>query len=181
MAYYRRPRTSTKRSRYSRPKRQNVWVRYFQSGLVAGSNQNHGIDLIPPSIIDPGAVVGSTIVRSRGSFNVNAGAVTSAYGGFIVGAAILDRADTIESQPQPYANANDVDWMFWRFYSLGDPECGVFSNATEANVSISVDLKAQRKLHQPSDTLIAFIQPVSITSNPVPAYNASFSTLLKLS
>lgn len=163
-------------------RRTNVWVRVQQAGIPAvGTAGNHPFDLLPDGLIDHGAVVGSTVVRVRGEANVNAGTLTNAYGGVFLAFAILDRsAEPLEDLPEPYANANDVDWMYWRFFSLSNWELGIFSDDTTTSAAINVDVKSSRRIIAPQQTLIGMIQVVSVASTPPPAYNMTFSTLLKL-
>lgn len=189
MAYrnYRRSSRSN-RSRYRKgSQREPIWVRYEQKAIPAvGTAGSHPVDLLPDGLIDHGAVVGATVTRVRGSFEVFSSLPSSYFSGFYVGFAILDRsAEPLEDLPEPYANANDVQWMYWEWLSVARLfATTVYTSGAPVEYAISLpfDVKSQRKIRTPQSTLIGIIQAVSFTSTPTPpSYNLMASTLLKLS
>lgn len=186
MAYYRRSRTRKRSSRYSRSnRRSSVWIRTNNVNVPAvGTAGSHAMDLLPAGDIDPGAIIGSTVTRVRGTIQCNAGAITGVYGGFYVGFAVVDKgAEPLEDLPEPYANRNDVDWMHWEYVSAAASKVGVWntSDATQYVFTWEYDVKSQRRIYAPQVSLLAFVQINSIPSNPPIAVNLVSSTLLKLS
>lgn len=178
MAYYRRHRT-TRRSRSGRsysPRRQSVWIRTLTTSTV-GTVAQLGVDLIPASAIDRGSIIGATVTRARISVQINCGAVTTVFPGFYTG-VYVGNAGQLAGQ-MPSSGANVVDWMHWKFNSVAFPGTGIFASATENAIAVDIDVKAQRKLSQPADTLILALENGGIT--PTVGAVVAASVLLKLS
>lgn len=178
MAYYRRTRRSGRRSRYSRPNRRLVWVRSWNTGVPAsGSAGGHPIDLLLGANIDRGAVVGSTVVRSRIDVALTGGVLTGAYASVVAGLYVGRNEVPLA---EPYADMNKVDWMYWRWINVSHPDFGSYAIATAESNSFSVDVKSQRVIATPQETLIFNVQQVNWESATQPTFHVAASVLLKL-
>lgn len=182
MAYRRARSAPRSRGRSRSPRRQTTWVRYYQSGIPGvGTAGNHPFFVLDQGI-DPGAQVGATVTRVRAVCNLLVGSLTNSYGAFFIGFGVVPRDTPAESFPHPYSDANKFDWMYWAFHPIASNTVGVFSvTTTDHQMAVDIDIKSQRKLMEPADTLAGMFQIVSVASTPTPVLTMSVSTLLKLS
>lgn len=176
MAYgYRSRRTRSPSRRRGSSRRSNVWVRQ------SGSNTNTAVfasDLLSGSI-DPGAVVGSTVVRVRGSVDFGLNTTSPTVGGIYLGIAVTEREPTpLTPLIKPFEDMNSVQWMYWEYISVASRAQGVSGNLTNGgSFNVAFDVKASRRIPSPSMTLNLFTQPVSV----VPAgFTVTTSVLLKV-
>lgn len=166
---YSRPRRSPRRGRRgfsSRPARRKVWVR-SQYVTAAAVLANYGNTVWSDNDLDPGARLGSTVLRSVGSIEIlGAGPWTS--GGVFVGFAIYNVSewlDPLTPPITPWEDRNSVDWMHWSYYSVSDPRTQVVKNdatGTTGSFTIPFDIKSRRIISQPQESLIFVVQNNSL-------------------
>lgn len=143
------------------------------------------MDLLPDSIIDHGAVTGSTVVRTHFTVQLLGGAKGSAAGYVGIGLAILERVTDGSLIPDPLTWPNSVDWMYWRVVPLALWDLETYTTGSPAVVaensySYVFDVKSARKIHAPNQTLTLCVQLSGGSFNPPLTVNVSGSTLLKL-
>lgn len=181
MAYYRRPRSPSRRSRYSRPKRQNVWVRQQQREAVPNTDAMADFDCLPDAFIDTGAVVGSTVVRIRATFEIYGGFPQSSLAAAYFAFSIQERSPSLSEYPTPNLAMNKVDWMYWEYVPLAHPLFTYAGNETAgADASWTVDVKSSRRITAPDQTLVGMCQILNWSSTPAAKVALTSSVLLKL-
>lgn len=158
MAYRVNRRNVSARGRRTRrgrsPIRTTHWYRQPLVPMVGLTTGPVAIDLLPDTVLDPGARLGATIIRIhmvlRAHFVVSQ-IETPAWMfwvGIYVGPALAPAPP-----PGPGAHANDVDWMFWKPVTPGSPGNLVFGTAPDQHVSAALefDIKSQRRFYEPTD------------------------------
>lgn len=160
-------------------KRTPVWIRSNFTQAVTPVAV-HYADLVPATDLDPGARVGSTAIRIRGSATIHLGAPAVTAAAMVVGVAVMDFE--LGAAIKPFENRNDVDWMYWRMMDLSSVDLGKFytpiNAPTAASLTHEYDVKSSRRMWQPGMTAFCFLQNVSI-QNTV-GYSFNVSTLLHL-
>lgn len=186
MAYRRtvgrsRGRRSSSLRRFSSP-RQRVWVRAVAPNPAPGVVADYGFILIPDLMLDPGARVGSTVLRIHGTLQINCGAVTKTDPGFFFGIAVTDvNGFNLPAQPPilPYTHMNGVDWMAWGYFPVASRNVGYYSSTSSTTYSYPFDVKSKRRITQPQENLVLVFQNNGIEATV--GLNLSTSTLLALS
>lgn len=181
MAYARRPSSRSRRS-YSRrsgfSKRRSVWIR---TGVDLGTTANGlitGADVLPDNLLDAGAKLGCTITRIKlsSTFLVPVAVGAMAFNaGVGLGMAILPSA----SRPGPMVDSNAISWMFYEVIHPIDPT-GIVDPATTSTSALFSriwDVKSQRVITQPGESLVLCCQPGNMD---VTASSHSLSVLVKL-
>lgn len=180
MAYANRRRTKRYgRSRYSPSNRRvPTWIRTVPAGNLTfdATTGLSNVDLLDATRVDPGGVLGSTIVRTHVDISIFAGTLASTYGVVWFGVGLFERGVTNVSPANDY---NDMDWMYIRRVGLGELAATSLASAAEMHISHKIDIKAARRITVPSQTLMLFVQPVSLSSTPVAVWNFASSVLLK--
>lgn len=182
---YRRPRASTNRNRRGRnglPKRQFVWVRTVAVNIPQIAT-SWPVDLLPSNAIDPGAVVGSTVTRVRGSVAITGAAPTDTLASVAAGLVVANRNwIALDPGPDPFDEGTVADWLYWENKYLATPNFSTYSNTapvTSLTAAFDFDAKAQRRISEPLDTLWMTLRPIVWTPLPT-ALNLTASVLLKL-
>lgn len=195
MAYQRRTvgRSRSRRSRGSRSNRRtSLWVRTaYNSGVIAGGLANWGVPLVPTpndplsvgGDLDPGARIGSTVVRVLATVEITGPALTNSIGGYYVGAAVADASDfALNTAPPilPVDDANSVNWAYWDYIPNSSPydKLGYLTAGTETSQTFKVDVKSKRRFINPNDQMFLVIQAVSVAGRV--GVNVAASTLLHL-
>lgn len=195
MVYYRR-RTGRSRarrgsSRRSVNRRSNLWIRTPELRTTQlAALETWAFDLTSETYLDPGALIGSTVVRVRASIEVAFGPNSVGGNTQAIFALAVAPKDVLQPIPgvKPYENRNDWDWMAWEPFSpVGVNQTG-FVTAIPAPTGVVtnhvVDVKSSRRLITPNDTLVGFLQfhPGSATEPGNITVAAVWSSvLLKLS
>lgn len=159
---YRRTRSTRRTSRRSyRPVRRKVWVRATQSSTV-GVVANYGFNLIGSGMLDPGARIGSTVVRTILTVEFIAGAlVLPGANGFFAGLAVANTVGfTVGGTPPilPVTHANSVDWMHWSYNAVAQVGTGVLTGTADTHIGKVFDIKSRRVMSQPDENLIFVVQ-----------------------
>lgn len=187
MVYVRNRQRSMRRGRgrgFSTNRRPTVWVRnYIQS---PPDSVQYGARLVTAQDLDPGARVGSTVVRIHGQFmHITTG--VDAQIAHYLGIAILPESTIeVDTVPEvlPWTDRNAVQWLYWmKFYIAGDNRFGTVVGATGEVMTVhSFDVKAKRRFYAPSDNLIAIVQrDPNFGAAQGRVFGVTSSVLLKLS
>lgn len=189
MATYLRRRSSYSsrrraRTRAATPRRANFWVRQtVNNATPAAPPSANAFNLLPDVSLDPGARLGSTVVRTHIDFFLTFTASFTA----IVNSAIwigLARYDfALVSGISPATSWNNVDWAVWRKLSVSSLNSQAFGDpSTQVQFSIDaadpLDVKSARRMEEQSDTWVFFVQPVATPA--VAEIDVTSSVLLKL-
>lgn len=180
MAYANRRRSARSRSRYrSLNRRTPMWVRAISAAISHDATTGFGYrDILPSEFIDPGGVVGSTVMRTRIDHHIRAGAISSLYGTITVGVALMSRLEP--ELGRPYLDYNNFDWMYWRNLNLAQVwRATAAAPATETAIGIEVDVKSKRRIELPSQSLFYVWQYTGFASVPVSTSVVSSSVLLR--
>lgn len=186
MAYYRRRNFRSSKSRGRRSnQRSNVWGRLLQNAIPGTPDGNHPMDLLPDGVVDRGAVTGSTVVRTHFDVQLVGGSKASAAGLVAIGLAVMERVSDISLIPDPITWPNSVDWMYWRVMPIARFYGETLTSGSPAVITENVytevfDVKAQRRIVAPNQTLTLCVQLQGTAYNPAMAVNVSSSVLLKL-
>lgn len=176
-----------RRGRYyrSRPQRRvPEWVRVIPDAPVPVSHV--GVDLLPPSTIDRGSVIGSTVVRVRGTIQFHQDdSLRPTLGHVWLGVYVSE--DVVSETTTPInvpVRRNLEKWMYWQHVPESDMPARnntldfAATAATLGMVSYSFDIRAQRKVRGTNAGPILVIQPSGLVGTTM--YWAT-STLIKLS
>lgn len=179
MPYVRPTRRSpSRRRRFGAARRPTEWVRQL---VVSGVNPPapYSVDLLPGSIFDRGAIIGSTITRVRSDISLShSGTGLSVNSGIFAGVVLVPAYDSAF-----FPNVGDpggADYMWWRYIPWSSTVLGTASGATAAEwqVSFEIDVKAQRRLSGGKTTAILLVNTTGIPA--LTGFVAATSTLLKL-
>lgn len=178
---YRRTRRvrSYRSSRYSAPRRVPFWVRTYAATGFPPDDPATGIwtaDLLPDTAIDPGGIIGATVMRTHVAIQIMAGTLANTYG--MVGFGVLLRERNTIS-PLPLVDYNDVDWMFYKVVPLGVLAASSLASASTFGIGYEIDCKSKRRIISPSHTLSVVVNASGITSEPEATLNYGSSVLLK--
>lgn len=189
---YRRTVGRSRRSGRRNPRsnqRRTLWVR--DRFLVSATAPNTATSvLIPDTRLDPGARVGSTVMRILGSVTVHQGTKNTAYAGFYIGVAVTDvtgfSGGTTPPPILPTTNQSGVDWMHWMWVPLslggvnflGSEGLTSAGTVTENAWTYSFDIRSRRVLSQPAENCIMVLENSGLAN--VVGVNFVTSTLIKL-
>lgn len=186
-AHRRAPRRYSRRGRSYAPRRTGVWVRNITilTGPIASLTGVGLVDLLPDLSVDPGARVGSTITRVRGTLNVifDMPPTPALNAGLGVLAGVVGpvgwRTNTPPNVPPSPMNApNDHDWFgFDTFAYNGAGNLGIATTPGAYARAFDFDFKAQRRLVNTTDTGFLLLSGYAPISSAVLIH----STYLKLS
>lgn len=180
MAYY-RGRSRRFSSRYSprRASRQQFWVRTVQKGVTHDATSGMGvINLLSPADIDPGALVGSTVIRTRIDWQANAGVISSLYGDVYFGVSLQDVDASYVITPA--VDYNNFDWMHWSRKNISQLfRSSAVAPGTETVFAMEIDVKSKRKITLPGTSLYFQWQYEAFASTPASTAVISASVLLR--
>lgn len=165
------------------PKRQTMWVRNVHN---SGANPvlAYGQPLIPGDVLDPGARVGSTVVRTVGDLTITSGPVSSAVGHLAIGLLVMDTTSWTDATQPPvrpvgHRNLSAARWMHWRYFSLASL---AKHNPANANVfgqfDYHWDVTVNRRMSGLGDNLVLTLEIISFPENTGLVFGSS--TLIKL-
>lgn len=181
--YRRRRRGSSRRSGFV-PARTNHWVRLAHTNvpvrpLVPGL---YGVELLPATAVDPGALTGATVVRTRIDLMLISGPVTNSAAGYYTGVALGADPDNMQPGSPPGSPNSGNDWMHWRWNPLSNREVGLFivgNPATSYTTHQEIDVKVSRRIADVSWGLYLMLQLSNYEATPAVTVNLASSVLFK--
>lgn len=165
------------------PKRQTMWVRNVHN---SGANpiSAYGQPLIPGDVLDPGARVGSTVVRTVGDLTLTSGVVSSLVGVMALGILVMDTTGWTDATQPPvrpvgHRNLSAARWMHWRYLPLAElkPWHPTITN-TGAQFHYHWDVSVNRRMAGLGDNVVLVVELISFPENTGIVFGSS--TLIKL-
>lgn len=142
------------------------------------------MDLLPENQLDPGARLGATVVRVRGTLSWYGGGVGDLENTITVGACVAEvdpATNPAAGAPalDPLGDANSIDWFYWnRLYSTDATVTG--TTGTTHLTTFYIDMKAARRIPAPQMTALFYLHLNERTLDSS-IIEFTTSTLIKLS